>query len=296
MTHRLIVRAGVLAFGLLGLLAVTFPPAVTTVPFHYVHHELLVHARIGASGPYTFLLDTGTTPSIIDVALVKRLGLPSKGAAAHGTDVGESSITVYPVTLHDVQLGSLRIRQLAALATDISGIGNKLGVHLDGVLGSNFFDRRVVQIDYPCRTVSVLSDAVLAPFAARFTENASGYIITNDVWMGSQRASATIDTGDSGTMLITGTGIAALHLQSTARSGKAVSSVSYGGRHSETEGMLPEVRIGSTVLGPIKARFLPAADDPFDINIGNQTLERFVVTLDYVRGLFTLSPPRSCST
>ncbi len=281
-------------FGVVGLLALTFPPAVTTVPFHYVHHELLVHARIGSSGPYTFLLDTGTTPSIIDIALAKRLGLPPKGAAAHGTDVGESSVTVYPVTLHDVQLGSLRIHQLAALATDLSGIGNRLGVHLDGVLGSNFFDGRVVQIDYACRTASVLSDAVIAPIAAHFTEIASGFIVTHDVWVGPQRASATIDTGDSGTMLVTGTGLAALHLQSAARAGSAVSSFSYGGHHNETEALLSDVRIGSTEMGTVKARFLPAADEPFDINIGNQVLERYVVTFDYVRGLLILSPTHGC--
>ncbi|MDQ6767122.1 MAG: retropepsin-like domain-containing protein [Candidatus Eremiobacteraeota bacterium] len=249
MSHKLILRAGVLAFGLLAFLALTVPPAVTTVPFHYVHHELLVNARIGGSGPYTFLLDTGTTPSIIDVALMKRLGLPFEGAAAHGTDIGSGSMKVYPVTLRAVDIGSLRMSRLDALAVDISDLGNKLGVHIDGVLGSNFFDGRVVEVNYSCRTVSVLSDAMLAPVSARFTENASGYIVTNDVWVGPQRASATIDTGDSGTMLVTGTGIAALHLRSAASTGKAVSGISYGGRHRETEGMLPGVRIGSTLLG-----------------------------------------------
>jgi hypothetical protein len=168
-------------------------------------------------------------------------------------------------------------------------------VPVDGVLGSNFFDGRVVQIDYPCRRVSVLSDALLEPFTARLTEVAGGWIVTDDVWIGSQRVSATIDTGDSGAPIVTGRGIAALHLQQAARQGKTVSSVSYGGRHRETLGVLHDVRLGSTPLGTLQARFLPSADNPFDVNIGNQPLQRFIATFDYVRGLLTLSPARACS-
>lgn len=292
--HRLILQAVALVLGMLAFSAFTIPPAVTTVPFRYLHHELLVHVRIGGSGPYTFLLDTGTTPSIINATLAKRLGLTPQGAAGMGSDVGNSAVKAYPLALRDIHFGSISINRLDALATDLSPVSAGLGAHLDGVLGSNFFDERVVEINYPCRTASVLSDAMLAPFSARFIESTTGYMITNDVWVGSQRASATIDTGDSGTMLVTGTGIADLHLQDAASSGKLVSSISYGGRHRETEGTLPGVRIGSTRLETTKARFLPEAHNPFDINIGNQALDRFVVTFDYVRGLITLSPPQVC--
>jgi hypothetical protein len=41
------------------------PAAPLFVPFTYVHHELLVAVRIGSAGPYAFMLDTDTTPSVI---------------------------------------------------------------------------------------------------------------------------------------------------------------------------------------------------------------------------------------
>ena len=265
--------------------------ALSTVPFRYVHHEVLVNVHIGQSGPYTFMLDTGTTPSIIDAALAKRLRVRTAGAAASGSDLGGGSASMRPVTLRELQVGSVTTGRVEALAADVSAIGKRLGVRLDGVLGSDFFDGRVVQIDYPCRTVSVLFDAVLAPFTARFTEIRSGWIVTDDVWANGRRITATIDTGNSGTPVVTARGIATLALQAAARAGKQTGSFSYGGRHSETEGTLHDVRIGPISVGTTKARFLPSSKESFDVNLGNRALQRYAVTFDYVRGLLTIAPP-----
>jgi predicted aspartyl protease len=289
-----------LTFGLLGSPALnaqravataSTPAALSTVPFRYVHHEIVVNVRIGGSGPYTFMLDTGTTPTVIDAALAKRLRLRPAGAAGSGSDLGGGGAVVHPVTLHGLRFGSVTTSRVNALATDVSAVGKQLGVHLDGVLGSDFFDGRVVQIDYPCRTVSVLSDAVLAPFTARFTELPSGWIVTNDVWINGRRIKATIDTGNSGTPVVTARGITTLRLQAAARAGKRTGSFSYGGRHSETEGVLHDIRIGPIRLGTSKARFLASSKESFDVNIGNRALQRYTVTFDYVRGLLTIAPP-----
>jgi hypothetical protein len=288
-------RAAALGLGLLAFPAATNPPALATVPFTYLHHEVVVRARIAGAGPFAFLLDTGTTPSIIDAVLAKRLGLSARGAAGRGTDIGSTSTTAYPVTIRDLQVGALHVSRLDARSLNIAATSKRIGVPLAGVLGSNIFDGRVVQIDYPCRKISVLADALLAPFTARFNEIADGWIVTNDFWVGSQRASAAIDTGDSGVAIVTGPGIEALHLQTAARAGKTVSSFSYGGRHSETLGVLHDVRLGSRPLGTLTARFLPEADNSFDVNIGNRLLQHFVVTFDYARGLLTISPARACS-
>ncbi len=290
-------RAVVLGFGLLAFSASTAPLEVTTVPFNYLHHEVVVTARIAGSGPYAFLLDTGTTPSVVDAALAKRLGLRATGAAGRATDIGSSltSTTAYPVAVRDLQFGTLHIKRLDAIALDISGMSKQLGVPLAGVLGSNFFDGHVVQVDYPCRKASVLVDALPARFTARFREIASGWIVTNDAWVGSRRVRATIDTGNSGVPIVTGPGIRALHLQAAARAGKTVSSFSYGGHHRETLGVLHNVRLGSRPLGTLKVRFLPEAGNPFDINIGNQPFQHYVVTFDYVRGLLTVNSARACS-
>jgi hypothetical protein len=289
-------RAIVLVLSFVILPATAARSAGTTVPFNYTNHELVVSVRIAGSGPYRFLLDSGTTPSVIDTALAKQFGLRATGAAGRGTDIGSSSTPIsHSVSIRDLRFGSVHVNRLDAITQDLSPISKRLGITLAGVLGSNFFDGRVVQIDYPCRTVSVLAYALHAPFTARFREDSSGWIVTDGVWVDSRHASAAIDTGDAGFPIVTGTGIVALHLQTEARAGKAIISVGYGGRHRETLGTLHDVRLGSESLGTLTARYLPEAKDPFDINIGNRPLQHFVVTFDYVRRLLTLNPPRSCN-
>jgi hypothetical protein len=69
------------------LAALTLPAAardgsaIATIPFAFAHHEILVDVGIGNSGPHTFLLDTDTTPSVIDLALAKRLGFALHGVS-----------------------------------------------------------------------------------------------------------------------------------------------------------------------------------------------------------------------
>jgi hypothetical protein len=167
-------------------------------------------------------------------------------------------------------------------------------MHLDGILGSNFFHDRVVELNYPCRTVALLDDAVLEPFTARFSETPSGWIETTDVFVNGKRVTATFDTGNSGTPVVTRRGIATLHLSAAAATGPKTQSFSYGGLHRETDGVLSSVFIGTLPIGSSRARFLTSADNSFDVNLGNRALQDYIATFDYVRGLLTLRRARSC--
>jgi Aspartyl protease len=269
--------------------------AIATTPFAFVHHEILVDVRIGNSGPYTFLLDTDTTPSVIDLALAKRLGLRFNGAPGSGGGVGGGHVIVYPLVVPNVQFGTLRIQRLDALATYLSQFSTLLGRRIDGVLGSSFFAGRVVQIDYPCKAASVLSDARLQPFTAHFIQDASGNDLSGDVWIGPHRVRATFDTGDSGYSFVSRKGIGDLHLERTAKKGKVSLSMGYLGLARETEGTLTSVHVGRVWLGSVRTRFLQSFTDVYDVNLGNQVMQRFVVTFDYVRGLLTLDRPHSCA-
>ena len=202
---------------------------------------------------------------------------------------------MYPVTLRNVVVAEARFPRLEALAADMTSFSRGLGTHLDGILGSNFFDGRAVQIDYPCRTIAMLRRPAHGPATARFHEVNSGYIVSPDVRAGKKQLKAMFDTGNSGTIVVTREGIRDLHLQAAARTGKPTKSVSYGGAILETLGTLSDVRIGTVALGKVPVRFLPSEPDPFDVNIGNRTWERFVATFDYARGRLTLSPSRACS-
>lgn len=270
-------------------------PRTIVVPFIYTHHELLVSARINGSGPYSFLLDTDTSPSAIDLSLAKKLHLLDGSNAGTGSGVGSGNIVVFPVKIAFLDVGGVRASDVDALATDLSGLRAGLGRPIAGVLGTSFLNNRVVQIDYACRTVSFLPDAILEPFTVRFRTSESTDNVADDLRVGFRRASATFDTGNAGYSFVTRKGIADLDLSQQAKHGQIAVARGYGGIARETKGVLRSVRIGPLAIGSIPTNFLPSSGDPFDLNIGNRTLDRFIVTFDYQRGLLTLEPPRSCA-
>src|SRR5579864_7228358 len=75
------------------LLAQTHCPGnVESVPLHFVNgHQMIVAVSVNHSGPYNFLLDTGTQFTMVDPALASELRLnaqdsvPVKGTGFHAT-------------------------------------------------------------------------------------------------------------------------------------------------------------------------------------------------------------------
>ena len=41
---------------------------ITTVPFTLVKNQIVVQTSVNGKGPYSFIVDTGVTPSVIDRA------------------------------------------------------------------------------------------------------------------------------------------------------------------------------------------------------------------------------------
>jgi predicted aspartyl protease len=283
-----------LILALVGAAKPLAPSPMTTVKFRYVHQEIVVSATVDGKGPYAFLLDTGTTPSVVDSAIAKTLEIRANGPAGRGNDMAGGTTTAFPAALHGLRYGSMAIGPLDILVTDLSAMSKRLAVQLAGVLGSNFFDGRSVRIDYPCAETSIMTSHDDAPLTAPFKVLASGWIDVDDAWANGKRVSAAIDTGNSGTPVVTKRGIAKLGLQRQAQTGAATQSRSFGGSHAETQGALSELRIGDAKFGAPVVRFLSSSDDAFDINIGNRTLEKYVVTLDYLRGRLTIAKGHRC--
>jgi hypothetical protein len=267
-------------------------PRPAELPFAYVHNEIVVPVYLNGTGPYNMLVDTDTTPSAIDAALAKRLHLRAIGAVGSGSGEGTESIKVYPVQASDLRVGGAHQKRLLALAVDLRELTQTLGMRIDGLLGTSFLDGRVMQIDYACRVIRFLPDAVLAPFAARFVSSDEGNV-TRDVYVGKRQVASTFDTG-SGSLFVTATGIARLGLQAAATAGRHVMGLGYRGITHETEGRLDKVRIGHVQLGTLPAKFNPSSSAPFDVIVGNRVLDHFVATFDYQRGLLTLTPPAAC--
>ena len=133
---------------------------MVTVPFDFSRHQIGLDVQVHGTPLYMFL-DTGNSPSAIDTARAKSLGL--KIDFAHG---GEASgqgdavhMMVYPTSIDGLTIGGEHFDAVEALAADHAAISKAYGRAVDGTLGHSFFLGRVVLIDYPAHTLTISDNA-----------------------------------------------------------------------------------------------------------------------------------------
>ena len=99
----------------------------------------------GLSAPQTFLLDTGTAPSIINSRVVTELGLkmiPASYRAAGRVVSGQIA------SIPEVDIGPIRAFSLLVLVQDLSPLERDLGVPIAGIVGLDVLSRTSFHLDY----------------------------------------------------------------------------------------------------------------------------------------------------
>jgi hypothetical protein len=112
----------------------------------YSGYLVLVEGQIaGVSGPQNFVLDTGTSPSIINERLVRHLKLatkPSSVIAAGRTVITQSTI-VPEITLGPIHAGTLRMN-----VQDLSQAESDFDVPIAGIIGFDVLTKSSFRLDY----------------------------------------------------------------------------------------------------------------------------------------------------
>lgn len=133
--------------------------AGTPVEFPVVHRDgfLWLKVRVaGRSEPLHFLLDSGAASSVVDLGVARRLGL-DLGARVAVQGV-HSRTTARRVAGFTAQAGGVALPD-APLAVDLGGVSATCQQPIDGLLGADFFQGRIVQIDLAAGKVRLLDRA-----------------------------------------------------------------------------------------------------------------------------------------
>ena len=121
------------------------PGNVESLPYHSLnHHQIVVPVSINHSGPYNFLLDTGTQRTIIDPALAGDLHLAAAGQASVASAGMNAAATV--AMIDTLELGSHHVTILKVLIFDIGMLQGR-GQEIRGVLGEDFLQQFDLLID-----------------------------------------------------------------------------------------------------------------------------------------------------
>jgi membrane-associated protease RseP (regulator of RpoE activity) len=108
------------------------------IPFEFVGNHIYLQGRVNSSEPLWLLLDTGATASYFDVQQAKALGLGVQGESI------KVAVSLAGVKLHNQ---TFSVQPLTFGVYD--------GHAVDALLGYDFIDRFVVEIDYVSRTIDL---------------------------------------------------------------------------------------------------------------------------------------------
>ncbi|MEB2779127.1 aspartyl protease family protein [Algoriphagus sp. C2-6-M1] len=114
------------------------------VPFEVVRNAIFLPVEINGE-VFTFQFDTGAT-TVISPNAAKRLGLDSTGWH-HGMDYYGNTDSVTHTIIPEITVGDIKVRNLKTSIITPGNMYEICNVHLDGYLGLEFFDKKVIEID-----------------------------------------------------------------------------------------------------------------------------------------------------
>ncbi len=138
--------------------ALSGTPCTEELPFKLRDGFVWIQATAPTySKPLNFLLDSGAQVSVVDSRIAARLGMTG-GAAVSVMGVGSATTGYWPRTLN-AHSGKIELPR-NYLVLDLSNLSKACtNAAVDGLIGTDFFRERVVQIDYQKNIIRVLPHA-----------------------------------------------------------------------------------------------------------------------------------------
>ncbi|MGB6689604.1 MAG: aspartyl protease family protein [Terracidiphilus sp.] len=113
--------------------------------------EVVVRGQVGEVGGLRFILDTGSSYSVIDRRVADRMRLDRHPGKVFNFD---RNLAVEWADVPDVGIGPLRVTGLSMMVAKLAGI-TELADNADGIIGLDVLSRaQKIAIDYERRTVS----------------------------------------------------------------------------------------------------------------------------------------------
>ncbi len=127
---------------------------IAEIPFQYRDGFLWLEVTVaGQRTPLNFLLDSGAVSSVVNVETARRLDLKLGGRQlVQGV---HSQATAYRVKWFKAQAAGVTLPE-SVLALDLHAISATCHQPIDGLLGTDFFRGRVVQIDFAASKIRLL--------------------------------------------------------------------------------------------------------------------------------------------
>jgi Aspartyl protease/PDZ domain len=273
------------------------------IPFELNLNNIFLQARINNSRPLWFIFDSGAGATILNTRVAGSLGLKSSGKSVlvgGGGSVKGGVITGATIKVS----GASAFNQLIAFAP-IDSLPSLVGHAVDGIIGYEFMQRFVVEIDYANKSINLYDPATYkyagsgAVFPIELRDNGRapyvrlGVVVSGDSSIEGEFA---VDTGSTSTLWMSKSFVASHRLLenlpelSFTRFGAGL-----GGESKVIHVRAQSVRLGRFIIDRPVVKLSQEeqgfyASTEYAGTVGGEILGRFKVILDHSRKRMILDP------
>lgn len=202
----------------------------------------VVPVLVNGNGPYDFLVDTGSTTSVVDRKLAKDLGLKPLQQTVIRTAHGTERVPIARV--HEMQVGPRSTETVLVLVSNMKGV-RSLDGNVRGILGFNVLSRFRYTLDYQQKKLR-FENGVVQGTRVPFDASDRAVVLTTDA------GRFLLDTGASGVFLFQTQG---MDVEIDARAVTGVTT--NAGRRVSRSGWLNSLDIGDVSLKHVPVTLVP---------------------------------------
>lgn len=258
------------------------------VPAQVIGNHFVVEAKWDKRGPWNFLVDTGSSVTLVSREFARRnaSGKASAGAPlVRVTSADGNSTLLSGVTIRRIELAGAQFSNVQALVRDFDDISAHLGIKIDGVLAFSLFRNTVFTLDYPDSKLLIASAAESPPLPGatiRFNNDQRTPLIP--IKVGETTLIALIDSGSDGPLLLNPSGLD-LRFSTTPRPGTVVGTLT-GNRPQEIGRLASTLTLGAYLFPE------PIVELTDQLSaLGGEILRQFAVTFDQSQNQVTFRRP-----
>ncbi len=281
------------------------------IPFTYVNRFIVIDVLFNGSLPLKFILDTGAENTILtqkEIAQALNLRF-QREISVYGADMSQE-LTAYLISGIRMDLGAQLVlpnRSMLVLEEDYFRFAEIAGISIHGIIGADILRRFVMQVNYQRQIVTFYDPNYFQPprehratsLPVSFHRHKPYLQLDTRI----SRADSTrsfrflIDTGASLSLLLHTRADSSLTLPASVL--PANIGIGLGGYLQGAVGRISGLQIAGYSLTQVIAYFQERSDSlDTDITfnrdglLGNQMLERFILTIDYPRERLYMSAGR----
>jgi hypothetical protein len=216
--------------------------ARTTLPFQLCRDYLVVvEGSIGSLEKLTFIIDTGTYPSIVDQRIASTLGLSEReGKVA----LVNQSVQAKLATLPFLRVGPAGVESVPVLVQDLSSLEKTLRRRIDAIVGLDVLGKNSFSINYRTKRLR-FGRVERSQSTVSFETNQP--LITVEVRLHDRPVRLLVDTGAADLLLFQ----SRLKDPISMQGGRAPRANNVGGGDFQLQAVLiPDMRMGKEDLGP----------------------------------------------